>query len=805
MALPTTPETSAAVGNQLLAALAGHAASPTPQEPTAEKWFAPAQDTNYFDFTEGKEIVRVVNSEGLRAMAEHFAPLMRSAQAVNKQVGIALDTETTATRALLDKHERATAWLQGFEAELAALSKDDPNYTAAREKRNEARARYKNLTDEVQKAGLRVHSGEVRLVQIYHEPDPMVWVVDRWCLSPAEWQFLCAFLARPELVWICHNAYFDAAMMACHGSTPHLPPHCTQLQAIALSPTKRTRKTLAARCAEVLGLTPSKELQASDWGRMELSDEQLRYAAGDVVATARLFAGQHQLLKQRATNPRLTRAGGNFTDENPLTTYDLLRGTIPAVSEVRVTGMPFNRKAHVALIEGDGTPENPGMEAEAAALQAECIETFARFAADKGMPAVENPGSPQQIGLWIADAVAKSPGGVFTNGGWPRTATGTYSTDKDVIAANLSMLLPEYQHPLKLLLQWKKVQKSADTLGHAFAKHINQTTGRIHANFRIGTETLRFSVTDPPLQTINREGKFRTLFEAMPGYRVVIADYGQIEVRVAAVLSYDKALLKAIEEGADIHTMVAMASFRGSWEDAFKAWMMATYPNLYTHDDLIRVMDWLALSKDKSVTKFFKEGPLSWMRQGSKITVFANQYGAQPPTIYQQWMAQGVKGATLDDARTVQQNIFDMFPDYAGWMTDVREECMGPPRDVRVMGDNGTGLLWTPMGNVYEPDNPKQLFTKAVNTPVQGGAAEITLRALRCFPRAWRPKNEPHIQAALCHLVHDELVALAREDDAERAKEAVVKAMTWAATSTFPTIPRTKLVEATIGTSWGAK
>ena len=121
---------------------------------------------------------------------------------------------------------------------------------------------------------------------------------------------------------------------------------------------------------------------------------------------------------------------------------------------------------------------------------------------------------------------------------------------------NITQLAEEFRPPMMALAEWADAKKNNSTLGEKFTRFVNPISDRIHANFRIGgTETGRFSVTEPALQTINATPEFRKLFKARDRHSLVVCDYGQIEVRVPAALSQDKVLLEAIEDGLDIHTL----------------------------------------------------------------------------------------------------------------------------------------------------------------------------------------------------------------------------------------------------------
>ena len=141
-----------------------------------------------------------------------------------------------------------------------------------------------------------------------------------------------------------------------------------------------------------------------------------------------------------------------------------------------------------------------------------------------------------------------------------RTKTG-YSTDVEV----LTELAKTFDVP-KLLLEHRSLSKLKSTYLDALPQLVNSTTGRIHTSFnQTVAATGRLSSSDPNLQNIpirTEEGKkIREAFIAEKGFRLVSADYSQIELRILAHLSQDPIFLKAFDEEKDVHRTTAAAIF----------------------------------------------------------------------------------------------------------------------------------------------------------------------------------------------------------------------------------------------------
>ena len=142
-----------------------------------------------------------------------------------------------------------------------------------------------------------------------------------------------------------------------------------------------------------------------------------------------------------------------------------------------------------------------------------------------------------------------------------KTAKGAPSTKEEV----LQELALDYPLP-KVLLEHRSLAKLKSTYTDKLPMMINSTTKRIHTSYhQAGTATGRLSSSDPNLQNIpirTAEGRrVRQAFIASPGHRLIAADYSQIELRIMAHLSGDQNLLKAFDQGQDVHRATAAEVF----------------------------------------------------------------------------------------------------------------------------------------------------------------------------------------------------------------------------------------------------
>ena len=153
---------------------------------------------------------------------------------------------------------------------------------------------------------------------------------------------------------------------------------------------------------------------------------------------------------------------------------------------------------------------------------------------------------------------------LFTKLGLPvlqKTPGGQPSTAENV----LQELAMDYPLP-ELLLEYRGLTKLKSTYTDALPRAVNQKTGRVHTSYnQTVTTTGRLSSTNPNLQNIpirTGEGRLiRRAFIARPGYRIIAADYSQIELRIMAHLAQDQNLIDALCRGIDVHRLVAAEIF----------------------------------------------------------------------------------------------------------------------------------------------------------------------------------------------------------------------------------------------------
>ena len=123
-----------------------------------------------------------------------------------------------------------------------------------------------------------------------------------------------------------------------------------------------------------------------------------------------------------------------------------------------------------------------------------------------------------------------------------------------------------------ILLEYRRLQKLMSTYITKLPASLNPRTGRLHASFnQMGTDTGRFSSTDPNMQNIPARNKdIRQMFVASPGYCLLSSDYSQQEPRITAHMSGDEKMINAYKQGKDLYAEIASIAFNQPYENCLE-------------------------------------------------------------------------------------------------------------------------------------------------------------------------------------------------------------------------------------------
>ncbi len=351
-----------------------------------------------------------------------------------------------------------------------------------------------------------------------------------------------------------------------------------------------------------------------------------------------------------------------------------------------------------------------------------------------------NIASPKQLGEILFDQMGLEGG--------KKSKTGAWSTGADVLedlAANGVAIAQS-------VLDYRQLAKLKSTYTDALMKSINPDSGRVHTSYSmVGASTGRLSSSDPNLQNIpirTHEGRqIRTAFVARKGYKLISADYSQIELRLVAHVAGEESMIAAFHKGVDIHAQTAAEVFNVPLE----------------------TMD-------------------AETRRRAKAINFGIIYGISGFGLARQLsIPQG-------EARDYIKAYFERFPGIRAYMDEAKQFAKVNHYVETLFGRR----IHIPQ--IEDKNQAVRAFAErqAINAPIQGSAADIIKRAMIRLPAALRAEN---IDADMLLQVHDELIFEVPEDQTDKAVAAITRIMEEAAAPVL-SLKVPLVAEAGIADSW---
>jgi DNA polymerase-1 len=327
-----------------------------------------------------------------------------------------------------------------------------------------------------------------------------------------------------------------------------------------------------------------------------------------------------------------------------------------------------------------------------------------------------------------------------------KTASGHYSTSADVLE-----LMRGKHSVVDQVLEYRELAKLRSTYVDALPLQINPFTGRVHTSYnQTGSVTGRLASSDPNLQNIPVRTELgrqvRQAFVAAEGCRLLSVDYSQVELRIAAHMSNDEAMLSAFLDNQDIHTATAAAIYNISLE---------------------------RVTKDQ--------------RRHAKAINFGLIYGMSPYGLTR------TTDLTLAEAEDFVEAYFTRFPGIKQYLDRVRVQAAT------------NGYVETLLGRRrYFPGlkNPQNQTVRnreereAINAPIQGTAADIMKLAMISVREALKEKG---LKSRMLLQVHDELVLECPVDELTQTASLVQQVME----AVFP-LKVPLQTEARSGKNWGS-
>jgi len=522
-------------------------------------------------------------------------------------------------------------------------------------------------------------------------------------------QALKPLLEDPARAKVAQHAKYDINVLANAGIDVAGVRHDTMLQSYVLNSTA-TRHDMDSLARRHLGYQTISFEDVAGKGARQILFSQVdletagRYAAEDADITLRLHRALWPRLESEATLAAVYR--------------DIEMPLVPVLARMERTGVLVDVEALRA-------------QGRELARRMQDLTTTAHRLAGRNF----SLDSPKQLQALLFDEL-KLPAVLKTPKGQP-------STNEEALEA-----IAEAHELPRLILEYRGLAKLRSTYTEKLAEIVNPRTGRVHTCYHQATAaTGRLSSSDPNLQNIpvrTEEGRrIRQAFIAPPGWKILAADYSQIELRIMAHLSGDAGLLAAFHGDQDIHRSTAAEVFS---------------------------------------VPLAEVDPLQ--RRAAKAINFGLMYGMGAFGLARQL------GIGRGEAQDYIARYFQRYPGVREFMDRVREQAH---RDGYVETVFGRRLYLESIGSRNQAQRAGA-ERAAINAPMQGTAADIVKRAMLDVD-AWLADRPD--EARMLMQVHDELVFEVREDCVEVIRDGVRQRMAAAATLDVPLV-----VDIGVGMNW---
>ncbi len=354
-----------------------------------------------------------------------------------------------------------------------------------------------------------------------------------------------------------------------------------------------------------------------------------------------------------------------------------------------------------------------------------------------------NIGSPKQLGEIIYNELKIA--------GLKKTRKGSFATSANVLE---DLAFKGYEFP-KLILDWRQVSKLKNTYSDSLPEHINPNTKRVHTSFLLAaTTTSRLASSDPNLQNIpikSEDGKdIRKAFVAEKEFKLISADYNQIEMRILADLADVKELKKAFKNNEDIHSLTASQLFN---------------------------IDIKKVDQNK--------------RRKAKAINFGIIYG-----ISQYGLAKQIN-VSNNEAEDFLNAYFFKFPEIKNYMESTIKFCRKNGYVNNIFGRrshfNGINDKNFNVRNFQE--------RAAINAPIQGSASEIMRMAMiRISKKFEEIKN---LKSKILLQIHDELIFEVHKEQVNKCSKIIQEEMSSVKDSNLHSFSIPLLVDINVGDNWG--
>ena len=574
---------------------------------------------------------------------------------------------------------------------------------------------------------IQPEKGKLRLIQLGCNLTKSIVVIDCFDLTHEDWDILKQFFHSIDRFWLAHNAVFDLGWLQEHDIYPKGHVKCSFLaNRLLYNGITGVKHGLDAVSKKHLNLIVSKEQQKSNWGAEILSTEQLTYAAKDIEVLLRL----DDVLNSKIVEAGLFKA------------YDLECRVLPAMAQMWRVGLPWNikeleqcrtdyeddikelgneflRELDNDLPSGEKLPRNED-------------GSFNLRAKDEGSIRL---GTKKYAGFNIKSSKQLLEKLTLILPKPPMDSEGKPSVSKEALR-----LCAADSHTVQTLMTWKRREKRRQ-MAESIQDKLSED-GFVKASYmQLGADTGRMSSIKPNNQQIPRDSEFRQCVQAPKGWKIVDADFSQMELRLAAALANDRNMIKAFQSGEDLHEYTA--------------------------------------------------NQMGCERQIAKSANFGLLYGAGAEGLRKYAGSSGVI-MSYEDAVRIRDSWLNTYSGIREWQKNnlniARDTEDDEWAEVRIPQTNMRRFLKGKLNRV----------TVRCNTPIQGAGAAILKYALKDLWLKVKQQGEDKVKIAAA--VHDELILLVKEDLADEWAEILKTTMEKAEAIWLGDVPA--LAEVSIGDKW---
>lgn len=556
----------------------------------------------------------------------------------------------------------------------------------------------KIISIDTETTGLDPHTHKIRLIQIAWTED-LIIVIDCFSFLPEGINLLKEALETSS-VKVFQNAKFDLQFLMALGIYPRIIFDTMLAAQILHSSGGPDRVNLKSLARHYLNEDLNKTEQKSDW-RGTLNQTQITYAATDAEILLRL---RKTMIKQ-------------IIENNLVQVAEIEFHCAVAIAHMEYGGIHFDKPKWLRLTEKTTLDRDAALE---------------ELYAFSGRPVV-------QLTLW---GDKTEPEHHFNKN--PYVLELLRKQGISVASTSKVELHPYQSHPLvKALISYRNASKSLSTFLIPIPKMIHPLTGRLHPKYgQITVWSGRMSCYGPNVQQIPRNPEFRSCFTAPSGRMLIIADYSQIELRVAAQITKDERMLVAYRNGEDLHLLTA------------------------------------SLILNKNIKDVNKEE-----RQAAKAVNFGLIFGMGVAGLQQYAQLSYGVDMTTEQASQFYRRFFEAYTGIKHWHETLKKS---PPK---------VGYTLTGRKFLY---SEKTGLPGYCNTPVQGTAADIAKKALGKIAQKLIGTD-----TYIIGIIHDEILLECSEAKADAFAQMLKSTMEQEANSILNLLPSE--VDITIAENWAAK